>query len=342
MNKGIRAYRRQTARDYLFGQLILLSNGGKLPSLRQMMEQSRLSRAVLEGAIAEAEQRGLIACRPKSGIYRTITSVADCEAIGIAINNYCNNLAPVGSYNMPSESSRIISKLCEIGNAKGIPMRVFRYDEEFHEAARFRRLFIVFPQDPKLVTRLEDTVASVVTIGGRGGRCRVTVPSSQQVEAALRYLVSYGHHKIGFIYNQPPDQAPPRLLDYYRFMAENNLRTWKHWVASYPDEAYLLNGLEKMFSDNLKPTAICMTSPWLQTVYGFFNKKSILIGHHISIITIGYDCEVWPRPTLSADYPECRAELAWQLMEQNAPCGEIFSEIKIIPGYSVSHVAPET
>ena len=70
VRNGIRKKQIEEARSFLARCITGTQPGDKLPSLRDMIAQSKTTRSAMEKAIRFYEDEGLIRCIPSSGIVR--------------------------------------------------------------------------------------------------------------------------------------------------------------------------------------------------------------------------------------------------------------------------------
>ncbi len=357
INTGIRAHKNQLAGEFIRSQLVLLEPGRPLPPLRKLIEISGLGRIMLENAIAGAIASGMLEARDRSGYYRTDNMPEGNEPFAIVVNNRLGQLDAVGSFQVPSFTHKVLTALYEMGVARGATMKVLRLPENASvidylkeiEKRRLKRIFVVSPGSADFLRCLRLPEIKLVSVTGSSipEVFSVQPPGNEQIDKAMDYLFAHNHQRIGRIYCQIPGRPHsemPLFNEYYRKMAEKGYRAWPHFHAPYPDAERLTNALKVMFDQKPAPTAIICPSVWLPTLYAFLSSRSLLVGRNISVVSIGQESEMLPRPTLFTNIPEALAEKAWQMMDEQlrGDCVPYTAHLStnLVPGKSVVTLSP--
>jgi LacI family transcriptional regulator len=118
---------------------------------------------------------------------------------------------------------------------------------------------------------------------------RAIVPSDDVAKLQLEHLWSLGHQRIAYLHGVS-EQSPSRSLAsrreaFYRLMAEQGYKVQPEWVCytSYKD-VDIEHACERVFSTEIKPTAIIVPDPILPSVYRFLERRGLKIGKDISIV----------------------------------------------------------
>ena len=328
----------QRAQNYLRHRLLLLPAGGALPGTRTMCAQSGVGRKIMEQALLEAENEGLLLRKNRSGFYKESAPKAQTDVL-IYVNNSLNQLAPVGSAGTPSQIARSVLALQSMARAKNLNCGFYTNFDEMPKVPL--PLFALSVTDREILTRAEKLYPRTVTISGLPGKLACIPPVELATRAGLEHLASLGHRAVGYLYFRRPDPGfrDRHLFEYYRFMAEQGFKVEPCYVVPYPDENSVVSGIRRMFECSRPPTAIFAQTVWLPTVYRVLKELKLNIPWQVSLLGLGetdFVERLHPFPAIVNESARLIAEKAWELMfDSTADNAEITLPLEILQGASL-------
>ena len=118
---------------------------------------------------------------------------------------------------------------------------------------------------------------------------RAIVPCEDAVRLQLEHLWSLGHERIAYLHCTD-DHSYSRSLSmrresFYKLMAERGYRVFSDWVSytSYRD-IDIECACDKIFSTEIKPTAMIVPDLTLSCVYRFLERHGLRIGKDVSVV----------------------------------------------------------
>ncbi len=359
-DNGINADKRRRAEEFIHTRTVLLAPGEALPGLRTLMRQSGLGRVVLEAALRREVAAGRLAAQPRSGYFRSRDAAVPGrggDRIGVVVTDFCHQLEGFGEDRRPSFAHRTVTRLYEAGLSRGMALEICRFDEKATvfdyvrdlEKRRLRRIFCAMPPGTELVRALRGSGCEIVVLSGND-------PAPPEVFAVrfpvgmtrlgCHYLLRCGRRRIGLVDYQPPGQSGKirqSTAEYYRFMAERNLKIEPHWLVHYPPEGALFDGLERMFAAAPVPDGLIVPTTWLPELYRVLVRHSRLVGRDVAVVGVGTPVELRPRPAIVVNSPDELAGVGWRLMTKLLAGGspeQVVLPLRLLPG-GMAGGAPE-
>jgi len=312
------------AHEYISKSIAQAYSSGRLPSLRNMMEQSHCSRTALEQVIAEYVSSGHLVRKAKSGYYLNhmfpaskIIELVACHdegymAIGIIYECMLSMINIFGEHGYSIRLTSIsqnesIEKYLEISRRP--------------DAAAF---VLLAQQSREVVSTFQLTGKPVVSLFSQGRFLGVNqlIDSSRIVSMQMNHLLELGHTRILYLrekYKQYQGLTETsRFLDYYRIMAEHGLQVPTHWHPSYPC-GKLNEAMEMAFSKQPTPTALIICDLDVVNIYNFLKRHNLTIGKDVSVIaTDGISLLDSVSPSISTTVASSSriSQDAWELLER--------------------------
>ncbi|MBO5923013.1 MAG: LacI family DNA-binding transcriptional regulator, partial [Lentisphaeria bacterium] len=315
------AHKYSEARNWVRSALLLLPPGGALPGLREMVKLTGIGRTILERVLAEAEANNYIQRRPRSGYYRAEPDNCRSAELAVLLDNSNGQLNLVGA--LPQKASyisRIVLRLQELAveNRKNL----FITDDP-EVLPPDMPLFLAGAVSRDLLHRVQKKSLRVVAISGtRSCELQVMPPKEKNVRSALEYLHKLGHKRMGLFFNRNSDDgdrydANGYLFEYYKFMAEQGIKVYPHFLLALDSEKEITEQLLAALRHEVRPDSLIVPYCWLPTVYRVFEDEKVLVPWHISILATGTPAdEIYSKysPATLWDHPQSVADKAWELM----------------------------
>lgn len=323
---GTQRSRAILADKYLERVLRRTPEGGALPPLRAMMEESGFGQVVLAAATDRAETRGLVRREERRGVFRAAAPPLR-EWVPVIDFVICGELRDGASSGVFVEE--MIAQLDRELTKQGHALRVhhvrsgdsFDPYRELAESAEMRGCFLFAPHARELVNCFER-------------RHVATLPLFPRIEPELlehglfdpehligllmEHLFSLGHRKIALLERPYPEVSRsltlPRRADYYRHMAERGLRVARHWLGRAGfDEQEEAAAVETLLATAPRPSALILPSTAMPAAYRVLENRGLRPGADLALAGIDHAhvCEeLRPAPTRAGVVHRETAELA--------------------------------
>ncbi|WP_176012916.1 substrate-binding domain-containing protein [Victivallis sp. Marseille-Q1083] len=326
---GVQLKRRQMAEQYVLALYHSLNHGEALPPIRTMVEESGLGRSLIEKAIQDLVQRGLLESRERSGIYRTMMEQKDVPMERIVDVVACSEI----DYMSDSRSfiPVLVSKLVAYGTTLHYAMRVHRVNyfarlsayEQLIDKQNLQKAFLLVPHTEEIVRIFRDRQVGNVVLLPRyyPSQGPAVIDPPNLVERQLKYLMEQGHRRIAYIH--AVDLGFPSLFallwreSYYRMMAENQLPVCPGWVVHHSfEEKVMFKRLDGLFSTTPPPTAVVCHESSLVALYHYCAMRRLRVGQDISLVsTEGLVSDgLYPQPTVVVQSTTATVEMAWNFL----------------------------
>ncbi len=351
VRNGIRNKQIEEARSYLARCITGTQPGDKLPSLRDMISQSKTTRSAIEKAVHHYEAEGLIRCIPSSGIIR--------EGVPNSKNNIIDVIAchDAGYMNTPNAFHRyFVNYLHEIVSREGYAIRlhcVLEKDSlrEYYRIAELKDscgFVLMSVRLNEIVDIFKETSKPLVCAFPQatlyGVAQLLDVPL---IEKSLEYLYRLGHRRIAFMSSLDEASyiyvALCRVLEYYRFMAVHGIKINPCWMqkAAWSEQAIQLC-LENIFSAEPLPTVIIVMDNQIPLVYSFLAKKGVQVGRDIGVFAqdgMPENNQLYPSVASGFNPRDVAAMKVWSLFQKQLDgkkCTEaVYNDFQIKKGDSL-------
>lgn len=321
-----RVQKQQFADEYVNLMTLRLTEGEKLPPVRELVKNSAFGQVMILKSIGRLVEKGLLVARARQGYYRSSLNSRSADRRRIDIIA-CSE---AGYMTIDGFNIKLVQYLFDIGTEKNYSMYVHRVGY-YESILAYRDLitenkitdaFLISPDNEEIVkfVRALDVFAIPVATAYHVGLGPAVVDAPDMMERQIDYLRSKGHSRIGFIHEYREQFGSivllNRLMVYYRKMAESGVRIYPEYVAPANNGgAELIASLEKMFDTPVPPSAIICNDYWLPAVYSFLAARKKVVGKDVCVVTDGESCRLLPRPVIVFNSPKEMAEKAWQIMD---------------------------
>ncbi|OQA88496.1 MAG: HTH-type transcriptional repressor PurR [Lentisphaerae bacterium ADurb.Bin242] len=351
VSNEVRKKQIEEAKSFLARCITGTQPGDKLPSLRDMVVQSKTSRSAVEKAVCHYEKEGLIRCVPSSGIVReglpnsknNIIDVIACHDSGYMSTpnafhryfvNYLHEIVSREGYAIRLHSVkdtdylREYDRIAELKDSCGFILMSVRINEIVDIFKRVSNpLVCAFPQTPlREVARLLD------------------VPL---IEKSLEYLYGLGHRRIAYLSSFDEASftyvAHCRVLEYYRFMAVHGIGINPCWLQSAAwSEKDARVCLQNIFSSDPLPTVLIVMDIQVPLVYSFLMENGIRVGHDIGVFAMDgmpENNQLYPSVASGFNPRDIAAMKVWGLFQKQLngkKCTEsVYNDFQIKKGESL-------
>jgi len=358
-----------SVREHLRRELRGLAVGESLPPLRELQRRVGTGRMRLERVLREFEQRGDIERRARSGIYKTEPTAPVTPAHSMIELIVCD--ASSDAHHGPWFSAAVVSALAEQAGGQGLGLR-FRQFPRMSPLADYQRLaertdlkaaVLHGPHMPDLAGLFEERGIATVSIYPRViQRHGTTIQCHEDhlVRDQLEHLFALGHRRIGYFDLHGPEHEEgmiPFLFRrdaYHRRMAERGIRVAPHWVQPADgDPQNIHRALSAMFDADPAPSAVVVTDSQLPSVYRFFERRGLRIGHDVSVMgtdDLSEAMQVHPHATTVRNPRREIAARAFDLLRQRLADEPAPARLRIKPelivrdstGPARTHELPDT
>lgn len=287
---------KDKARKFLEKQLVALRPGDQLPPVRELMRESGIGRIRIDRILSEFESQGWIKRYPGKGVFRAeatdgpvIVPYVDLIACGLNVSfraetSFFSELVALFSTEAARTHQGIRLHEVPIGEPTLSYEMLFRRPD-------VKACVLIGLHSPYLTEIFDKHEVAWVSLfpNSSYNLRRAIVPSDDVVKLQLEHLWSLGHERIAYLHGVN-EQTPSRSLalrreSYYRLMAERGLKVYPDWVCytSYKD-VDIERACQRVFSTEVKPTAIIVPDPILPSVYRFIERSGLRVGKDISIV----------------------------------------------------------
>lgn len=338
--------RDAAARTFLEEVLFSLPDHAKLPGLRKLIAASHIGRNRLERILKEFEMRNLIEVRNRSGRYRLPSNTP----IPIVFIHSLPATPPESGHDF---IGGIIRTLHECAQKNRQPFSTLKISDmqpdnlaALLQSKNIRQAFIFGSESPAVTDLIRTYIPFSVSLLPRhpvqiGSELR---DSAIMTEIQLQYLFSRNYRRIGFIHNVEKDWSKSpvqlnRLLNYYRIMAENGIKTEPEWVfyGGYDYEHFNRAMYRLMRCGNL-PDAIIAPGSSIRNFYTFCRGNGIQIGKDLAVIGCDNTADdLQPQVTCVTNTPREIGRQAWDIMQKTLQGKNIceVTNLRIITGQTV-------
>lgn len=295
VRNGIRKKQIEEARSYLARCITGTQPGDKLPSLRDMISQSKTTRSAMEKAVQHYENEGLIRCIPSSGIIR--------EGLPNSKNNIIDVIAchNIGYMNTPNAFHRyFVNYLHEIVSREGYAVRlhcVLEKDSlmEYYRIAELKDscgFILMSVKINEIIDIFKKTSKPLVCAFPQAPLQEVArLLDVPLIEKSLEYLYQSGHRRIAYLSTLDEEfytyVAHSRVLEYYRFMALHGIKINPCWVqkAAWSEQTIRLC-LKDVFSAEPLPTVLIAMDTQIPLIYSFLMENGFQVGRDIGVFAM--------------------------------------------------------
>lgn len=343
MIAGVRTQRKRQAEAYVKEQLLPLSPGESLPSIRTMMKESGLGRVALDAAIKGMVERGLLETKKRSGICRTLNQDTSVSA-NVADIVFCSEINSLGGVFFSTLAERLADEATKRGfsvRTHRIPLSAMASEyKTLIERVKIRNAILVTPQSEEIPKVFEHAMVNWISLFPRylPSEGPAIADSPEAVPMQMKHLIGLGHCRIACI-GELDMRAPSytylqRRESYYRIMAEHGFRIQSEWAAagSY-NEKELFAQLDAMFAKKPCPTAVIAPDRTIPSLYEWLDRNGFAVGKDVSVI--GFDCletneSLRPHPASLVNSRALIAEMTWDALSAIAE-GRKVKEIWHVP-----------
>lgn len=351
--KGVRAAKVRRVTEYLMNTLLPLSDGAKLPGIREIMKKTRAGQLVVYQVLQSLQEQGLVLLEPYHRIRRRIEQAGHPEEVRLL--HSLQNLGTEHDF-IPLLFRRLTACAGSSGRKLTVECIGSRQPEEVAGeltsqgvsncivcCAKIPNYAICLKERMKVCLELLPWHPDPVTVELRD--------SAEMIAIQMTYLFNHGYRRIGYlhcggkdVYRYPVQMQ--RLMDYYRMMAERGFKVNPDWVFRYSEDCGDIDiGLTQITSADPPPEALIVPGgSVLEQVYSFCLKHNIRIGKDIGVFACDeLHRELVPETTLVCNDPEEIAENCWQMflaLERGETVESRQTQLLILTGGSLPSKAP--
>jgi DNA-binding LacI/PurR family transcriptional regulator len=317
--------------EYLRDVYLKADPGGKLPSVRMVMRECKVSQAVVDRALVKLQTEGLVESRPRSGFYRSEKKPAESPVVNLLFFGDPGALKPGGFGN--EFLGYLMTKLAERGES--IRVRLMRQEKDpvgVIEDILRQRLSVCLMYGVEL-----PYLHLVRELESKGTRCLHLFPNTAElvspclsildekiVREQVEHLVNLGHRRIGYLHgaleNEYLRPMHTRRDIFCRLCMEYNLDVQYDWVTLVEwDNEKVRTEVRRMMTAPRRPTALIIYDDHVNPVYAELRACGLVPGKDVSVV--GTDDMSWAAhvepPLTTVRVPRIRAANAvCEMMEQ--------------------------
>ncbi len=316
---------------YLRQVISKVDTGNRLPSVRELMRECKVSQAVVDRTLTKLQAEGLVEGRPRSGFYRAEQNFTPSQLVNFLFfgdpgalepGNFVNEFLGYLTAKLAQRSDSIRVRLMDAENE---PEKVI--EDIVHQKAK---VFLTYTMDANRLYLVHD-------LGSRGVSClhlfpntqvgispSLTVHDEKVVREQVEHLVKLGHRRIAYLHAATEDlylrPANTRRDIFYKLCLEYKLDVEPEWVRYVGwDKENVRTQVHQLMTAPKKPTALIIYDQHVNPVYAGVRACGLVPGKDISVM--GTDDMPWAAhvepPLTSIRVPRIRAaDTACEMMEE--------------------------
>lgn len=347
---GIRTRKIKQVADYLTNLLLPLPDGGKLPGIRSIREQTGSGQSCVVHALELLKEERLVRVDPYRGIFRTIPSEQN-EEIRL-LHWHPTNLGKSGFMDI------LLLELARQAAGDGRTIRLENVGQRPREKMaeeltghNITRCIICGCKSAEFTKYLSGRMKVCLELLPRHSDSVVTElrDSPEMTVMQIDYLLKLGYRRIDYLHyggnnvTEYPIQIM-RLLDYYRIMAENGLRIDPGWVFRLnAGNGSLESGLDRMMKTDPRPEALIVPgSEEVARLYAWCRKHRIRIGKNLAVFRCDeVNRKIFPEVTTITNNPEDIVQTFWKMFlaaERGEKVESAYTKLFIRTGQTVPNL----
>lgn len=346
---GSRSLKISHVSEYLQDVLLSLSDGERLPAIRQIMKETGAGQRVVYRVLRGLQDKKLIRIDFCRGIYRICREMHPPE---IRLLHW----TPCRIDEKNSFPYQLFQKLKGLAAASGREITIenaqWRSPEDLAETLAgqgISRVIVYRAKEPDFARVLQRRMECCLELLPSHNSREVTAmrDSPDMTRKQVDYLLKLGYRRIGYLALGSIDTSLDplqvlRVLDYYRLMAENGLKVDPDWVFLCSGQFEKLNkGVERIMNTDPRPEVLIASGSVLSRLYPWCKKHRIRIGRDLAVFSCDdYNEHYTPEPTSITNNPERIAETFWEMFQAAERGGKVesrYTELFIRTGLTVPH-----
>lgn len=293
--------------------------GDRLPSVRQISKDCRVSSVTVQAVVEDLCKQGIIETRPRSGIFLaeggSKASTGNVDILFITSNTHALDA------DVTEKESFHPRLLQELVSRCGKDLRSTRVhvvlgsaaDNEMHDLISrvdFQSCVVIGMQNEHVNQVLTQHNVNFVHLFPSAPvlpEYCVAVNNEKLVHMQLEHLWKLGHKKIGLFSRSDASayhrDKVERRMCYYRLMAESGLRVAPHWAPqlSYNPASALETFQTSLADPSDRPTALIVDDSSLPLIYQALQGLGLTPGHDIALVgTDGLPISAAMHPTATS------------------------------------------
>ena len=324
LKAGIRTRKIRQVAEYLKNLLLPLPDGGKLPGIRTIREETGCGQSCVIRALELLENEGVLRVDPYRGIFRVIPSGKNDE---IRLLHWTDD--DFSDISFMGNLFRELKKQAAAADREITLEKVCQRSQEdiAGELGRcsISRCIICGSKSAEFTRYLSERMKVCLELLPRHSDQVVTElrDSPEMTVMQIDYLLRLGYRRIGYLhYGGNNITAYPiqimRLLDYYRLMAENGLRVDPDWVYHCDETSENLDaGMERIMKSDHRPEVLIVPgSKTFVRLYDWCRKHRVRIGKDLAVFRCDETSrKICPEVTTITNNPQEIARTFWQMFQ---------------------------
>ncbi|WPJ97244.1 substrate-binding domain-containing protein [Coraliomargarita algicola] len=326
--------------------------GDRLPSVRQISKDCRVSSVTVQAVVEDLCKQGIIETRPRSGIFLaeggSKAGLGQVDILFITSNAHALDADVVERETFHPQLLQELVSRCgkDLRSTRVHVMLGSAADSELHDLISrvdFQSCVVIGMQDQHVNQVLKQHEVSFVHLFPSApvlpDYC-VAVNNEKLVRMQLEHLWNLGHQKIGLFARYDAaafhrDKVERRMC-YYRLMAEAGLRVAPHWAPQLSYEpAEAVETIQTAFADPTdRPTALIVDDSSLPLIYQTLQSLGLTPGRDIALVgTDGLPISAAMHPTATSLHIGLgsAAALALDMLDSRAQNPDFPSECRWAP-----------
>ncbi len=291
---------REKAEKYLYQHLGTLKEGGRLPSLRKIINECKVSQLVAQDVLKEFEKKELIYSVNRRGYFK-----CDCVEPDKVLDEldliYCpgtHDREPM--FDFHGSFSHFIGMMC---GKRWLSVRMHFLENHLNddnlnriaESSKCRACIVISSPSQKVGEILRKNFVSYVNLFPNSDKLdehstNIVIDNDEVVELQVEHLLSLGHRKIAYLHllraeETIRDLQMRRECFFKCALEKDQLQTRPDWIqfGGYDSED-TMQVMDQILSGKEKPTAIICSDLQLPAVYRSLESRGIIPGKNISVI----------------------------------------------------------
>lgn len=284
---------------YIYRQIVTLSNGDKLPSVRKMMKDCNTSQLTIQTVLKRYEQQNLIKSSNRRGFFKIETKKKSPFFDELDLI-YCTSVKekdPLANFHV--ELSHLLAKFCG-ENWRSVRMHFLEGNvnnedvTRIAESSRCRACIVISSPSHELGRILEEHHITYINLFPQSpdidqDAVNIIINNEDVLQRQLDHLLDLGHKKIAYLHSLNKLEIVRDLLfrkDLFKQMAlKKGLPLKPHWVqfGGYDTNA-AIKAMRKVLSGKEKPTAVIASDYHIPGIYSVLNEFGLEPGKDFSVV----------------------------------------------------------
>lgn len=284
---------------YIYRQLVMLSDGEKLPSVRKMMKDCNTSQLTIQTVLKKYEKQKIIKSSDRRGFFKVKTEIKSSyfDELDLVYCEQIKDKDPLANFHV--EFSHLLGKFCG-ENWRSVRMHFLEGDVNSENLARIaesskcRACLVVSSPNDKIGKILDEHHITYVNLFPESlnidlNSVNIIIDNKDVIQRQMNHLLELGHKKIAYMHSHNNYETVRDLFlrkEIFMEMAlEKGLPIQPHWIqfGGY-DSSSAKKAMCKVFAGKDKPSAVIASDYHIPGIYNFLNEFGLEPSRNFSVV----------------------------------------------------------